>query len=401
MLAEAGADTSVCASGQISVQLNGNGTGSYLWSPAVYLNNSTIPDPIATIDTTTKFYFTVSNGTGCSAIDSVTVTVNKATLVKTLPDTSICKNAALTLTTIGAVSYNWSPGIFVSDSTVASPQFIDSVSRILIVTGTGTNGCKAEDTININVKTPVTFIAPPGKAFCKGGSVQLDGFNGNSFQYLWTPVLYLNNANIKNPVANPPATTAYTVKITDNTCNYESSFVVNVTVFPLPFVKATKSNDINCNKPFAQLTAIGAVSYTWSPAATLNNAGISTPIANPVISTKYIVKGTDNSGCVNTDSLTLFVRFDNNGILLPNSFSPNRDGINDCFGIRYYRDVQDLSFVIFNRYGEKVFETNDAAVCWNGYYKGQPSDPGSYIYFLKARTLCGDVIKKGSVLLIR
>ena len=401
MLAEAGSDITLCASGFISVPLNGSGTGTYNWTPAGVLNNNTLQNPIATVDTTTKFYLTVSNGTGCQAIDSVTITINKNPTVKTLPDTAICKNASLILTTNGAVNYVWNPGIYVSDSTIASPQFIDSNSDTLIVTGTGANGCKANDTIHVKVKTPVTFIAPPDKTICKNQSVQLNGNNGNAFQYLWAPALYLTNVNIRNPIAYPPFTTVYTVTITDKTCNSDSSFVVIVSVLPLPQVKATKSNDINCNKPFAQLKAVGAISYKWLPAASLNNAAIANPVANPAGTTKYFVTATDNSGCVNTDSITLIVNFDNTSVILPNSFTPNKDGINDCFGIKYYRDVQNLHFVIFNRFGEKVFETTDAAVCWNGYFKGQPADPGSYIYIISAKTLCGDVFKKGNLLLLR
>ncbi len=401
MRAEAGSDTALCSGGFVSVPLNGSGTGIFNWSPAAVLNNSTLQNPTATIDTTTKFYLTVSNGTGCLAIDSVTVTINKNPQVKTLPDTAICKNASLILTTSGAANYAWSPGIFVSDSTIESPRYIDPASHTLIVTGTGTNGCKANDTINVNVKIPVTFVAPPDKTICKNQSVQLNGNNGNAFQYLWAPAFYLSNANIMNPIANPPFTTAYTVTITDKACNNDSSFVVTVTVLSLPQVKATKSNDINCNKPFAQLSAGGAVSYKWLPAATLNNAAIANPVANPAGTTTYFVTAVNNSGCANTDSITLIVNFDNKGIILPNSFTPNNDGINDCFGIKYYRDVQDLHFVIYSRYGQKVFETTDAAVCWNGYFKGQPADRGNYIYIISAKTLCGDVFKKGNLLLLR
>ena len=401
MFADAGTDTTICTGGQVSLTLNGSGTGFYSWSPAAVLNDNTLQNPIATINTTTKFYLIVSNGTGCLANDSVTVTVNQNPVVKTLADTSICKNAALVLTTNGAANYNWSPGIYVSDSTIASPQYIDSVSHTLIVTGTGSNGCRAGDTINVDVKSPVIFLAPQGKTICIGESVQLNGNNGNTFQYLWSPPFYLSNPNIKNPVANPPVTTTYSVTITDNTCNYDSTFAVNVIVLPLPLVNATKSNNINCNKPFAQLNVSGTSNYTWTPAFTLSNSSIANPIANPVTSTTYFVTATDNNGCVNIDSITLIVNFGNNGILLPNSFTPNRDGINDCFGIRYYRDVQNLVFIIYNRYGVKIFETHNAAECWNGHYKGQPADPGSYVYFLKAKTLCGNVVKKGSVMLIR
>ena len=94
--------------------------------------------------------------------------------------------------------------------------------------------------------------------------MQLDGRNGNSFQYAWSPPTYLNDPNIINPVANPPFSMVYTVTITDNICSYDSSFMVNVTVFPIPVLDATKSNDINCNLPFARLNATGALQYAWS-----------------------------------------------------------------------------------------------------------------------------------------
>ncbi len=401
MLAEAGNDTTLCVSGQTSIALNGYGTGNYLWSPAAVLNNNTIQNPIATINTSTKFYLTTSNGLGCSALDSVTITVNQNPIVKTLADTAICKNANLVLTTFGATNYVWSPGVYVNDSIIASPQFIDSVSRILIVTGTSINGCKASDTINVNVKTPVTFNAPQGKTICKGESVQLNGNNSNAFQYAWTPTFYLNNPNIKNPVANPLLTTVYTVTITDKTCNYDSSFQVNVFVLPIPLISVSKSNDINCNKPFAQLNANGSFVYSWTPNYALNNNMIANPIANPTSSTTYYVIATDITGCKSTDSIRVLVNFGNDGILLPNSFTPNNDGVNDCFGIKYYREVQNLDFIIYNRFGNIVFETHTESNCWDGYIKGQPAEPGTYMYFIKAKTLCGDVIKKGTVLLLR
>ncbi len=401
MLAEAGPDTAFCVSGQKAVILNGNGTGSYSWSPAAVLNNNTLQNPTATISATTKFYLTISNGTGCSAIDSVTITINQNPVVKTLTDTTVCKNAPLVLATNGAVNYSWSPGIYVSDSTIASPQYIDTASHTLSVTGTALNGCTAKDTINVVVKNPTIFIAPQNKTICRGTSVQLNGNNGNAFQYLWSPVLYLSNAAIENPVANPPFTTVYTLKVTDNICKNDSSFMVNVVVLSVPTVKATKSNDLNCNKPFAQLNAFGATKYAWYPSYALSNDSIANPIANPAVTTTYYVNATDNTICVGTDSVTVAADFKNHGIILPNSFTPNNDGLNDCFGIRYYRDVKDMSFIIFNRYGTTVFKTSNPNECWDGKYKGKPASPGSYVYIIKAKTLCGNVFLQDNLMLIR
>jgi gliding motility-associated-like protein len=176
---------------------------------------------------------------------------------------------------------------------------------------------------------------------------------------------------------------------------------VNVTVLLLPVLNASKSNDINCYLPYAKLKANDASQYFWSPASTLSKNSISNPIANPSVTTTYFVTGTNNSGCSAIDSITVIADFSIGVISVPNSFTPNRDGINDCFGIKYHRDVKNLIFIIYNRFGTKVFETTNADECWNGYFKGQPADPGSYVYYLSANTLCGYIVKKGSILLIR
>ncbi len=399
MIANAGADSTLCVSGQISLQLNGSGTGTYLWQPAALLNNNTLQNPIATINTTTDFYLTVSNGTGCSAIDTVTITIKQNPVVKTFADTAICKNATLILSANGALNYLWSPGIYVSDSTIFNPLFLDSASRTLIVTGTAVNGCKASDTININVKLPVIFNAPPDKSICTGSSVQLNGNNGNGFQYLWSPSLYLSNPNIINPVANPPFSISYTVTVKDNTCNYDSSFVVNVTVIAIPVINVTKSNDIDCTMPTTRLSASGALQYSWVPAATLTNSQVYNPIANPRVTTTYIVTG-NNNGCTSNDSVTVIVSR-NGGLELPNSFTPNNDGMNDCFGIKYPLGVQELTFIIYNYLGQKVFETNNPFVCWNGTFRGKKADTGNYVYYLKANTTCGPVEINGNIILLR
>ncbi len=401
MLAEAGPDTAFCVSGSKTVTLIGSGTGSYSWSPAAVLNNNTLQNPTAIINATTKFYLTVSNGTGCSAIDSVTVTLKPIPVVKTLTDTTICKNALLILTTNGALNYNWSPGLYVSDSTIASPQYIDTGTHTVIVTGTALTGCMSKDTINISVQSRVTFIAPESKTICRGTSVQLNGNNGSTFQYTWSPPSYLSSTIVEAPAANPPFTTSYTLKIYDNICKNDSSFLIPVTVLSAPTVKATKSNDLNCNKPFTQLNASGATTFTWLPAYALTNDSIANPIANPATTTTYYVYGKDSSICAGTDSIKVIADFKNHGIILPNSFTPNGDGNNDCFGIKYYRDIQNLEFIIFNRYGGIVFKTNNANDCWDGNYKSKPASPGSYVYYIKAKTLCGNVEIKDNLLLLK
>jgi gliding motility-associated-like protein len=85
---------------------------------------------------------------------------------------------------------------------------------------------------------------------------------------------------------------------------------------------------------------------------------------------------------------------------VPNAFSPNYDGLNDCFGVKHWGPVDQFELMIFNRWGERLFFTkkND---CWNGFYKGVLQPVGVYVYILKAKGVCGEVFKKGTFSLIR
>jgi gliding motility-associated-like protein len=87
--------------------------------------------------------------------------------------------------------------------------------------------------------------------------------------------------------------------------------------------------------------------------------------------------------------------------LIPTAFSPNSDGINDCFGIKFWGVVSEFQLIIYNRWGETVFSTTNPANCWDGMYKSVGASQGNYVYFIKAKTLCGPVEKKGNVLLVK
>jgi gliding motility-associated-like protein len=174
------------------------------------------------------------------------------------------------------------------------------------------------------------------------------------------------------------------------------------TVNPLPNVQATKSNDIDCNHGNADLMASGAVNYAWSPATGLSDTQIANPVATPTGDITYVVTGTDDNGCSNTDNIQVQVTTAREGEnVMANAFTPNGDGKNDCFGIRYWGEIQSIQFDIFNRYGALVFHSNTPGDCWDGRSKGQDQPTGTYVYFVHAVTQCGVIDRKGTVILIR
>ena len=176
----------------------------------------------------------------------------------------------------------------------------------------------------------------------------------------------------------------------------------NVSVLPLPDIRAIKLNDIDCSNYFSQLNATGAIKYIWQPASALNNADIANPQAMPLQQTMYFVTGTGPNGCTNTDTVTVKVNGLKNSLyMLPSAFTPNNDGLNDCFGLKNLGGIQNLDFEIFNRWGQLLFHTNTPGECWDGNYKGMKQVSGNYIYKIKTKTSCGDIEKNGNFLLLR
>lgn len=254
------------------------------------------------------------------------------------------------------------------------------------------------DSVKITVDKSVV-VSSSNESVCPGKSVQLNATG--TVNYIWTPSTGLSNTTIPNPVASPVITTEYYVTGT-STNNCAAKDTVLVTVNPLPNVIASKSNDIGCASDMCTLNATGAQSYSWTPAINLSDPFIANPVASPADTTKYIVTGTDVNGCVNKDSVTINVSKAGQSLyLMPSAFTPNGDGINDCYGIRYWGAIQQLDFSIYNRWGERIFHTNSPSGCWNGIYKGVKQDPGVFVYVVKAVTICGKTNRKGTFALIR
>ena len=172
---------------------------------------------------------------------------------------------------------------------------------------------------------------------------------------------------------------------------------------PLPVVTISKSNDINCIIGSATLTASGGSRYLWSPATGLNSIVGSSPVASPMATTIYKAKVTTAKGCVAEGSIELKVSTDNvdGGYLLPSAFTPNADGKNDCFGVKAWGMVSNLQFSIFDRWGHLLFTTTDASRCWDGTYNGVAQGSAGYVYSISAVTVCGPVMRKGTIVLIR
>ncbi len=178
------------------------------------------------------------------------------------------------------------------------------------------------------------------------------------------------------------------------------SLIQPLRILPTPNAYAGEDK-IACTGFPLQLNATGGDNYSWFPGTGLSDPKVSDPIVYIQNESTYILTVTNNSGCSDTDTINIKIASDNRSFFsLPNAFTPNGDGKNDCFGIQHWGEVEVKEFSIFNRWGEIIFNTKDPGKCWNGLYKGKRSDPGTYIYKIKASSSCGEIDRKGVVNLL-
>jgi len=383
-----------------SVQLSASGANSYSWSPATGLSNSSVANPVASPTATTRYFVTGADAAGCTSTDNLLITVNPTPVVSVSNDSLVCENSIVPLNATGGIQYSWLPSAGLSNSNIANPVATAVATTKYVVTVTNNNGCTAKDSVVLSVrKTPVFDISPAADA-CIKKSAQLTASGGDI--YLWTPGISLNNPALFNPIASPVVTTIYSVTITDTICRVTNTLSTQVKIWPAPGISIQKTGDVDCSNGSSQLTAAGGITYSWQADPTLSNPDIANPVASPTATTTYYVNITDQHGCTNSDSVIVYVTTDNkSGYYIPTAFTPNNDGVNDCYGIRYWGSVNEIDFSIYNRWGQRVFHAKRADACWDGKLNGIAQDAAVYVYVIKAKTNCGDVFRKGTMVLIR
>ena len=161
-----------------------------------------------------------------------------------------------------------------------------------------------------------------------------------------------------------------------------------------PTINATTTKDtISCDEQLELKIESGKETYLWSDGDTLNTKTISEPGS-------VWVKYGDQCYSI-TDTFNIRFERCNCKPYLPNAFSPNKDGLNDWFGI-VGNDVETLKLIVYDRWGNQVFATTDPAIKWNGMYKADLCQVGAYYYYCEVKCFNGDSRTfKGDVLLLR
>ena len=213
------------------------------------------------------------------------------------------------------------------------------------------------------------------------------------FTYAWSPVS--STASTVTGIDSAMAT----VIVTDNNgCSETDSIFVNV--WPLPIVGISLDTLIY-NGGEAALWATGGVSYNWDPTDNLDCSDCPNPIADPLQPTQYCVTVTDVNGCQNEACTFVDVEIVCGDVFVPSAFSPNADGENDNLCV-YSDCMKQMTFTIYNRWGEKVYETQSMNICWDGTWKGKPLNSAVFVYVLNGYLINGQPVdQKGNISLVR
>jgi len=285
-------------------------------------------------------------------------------------------------------SYNWSNGATTNNITNLS-------AGTYAVTITETNsGCTTSNSVIID-EPPLLDVNAVSIPSCIGlGSATAEVLGGvGPYSFQWVP-----NGETTQTISGLTEG-SYGVNVTDaNGCT--SSSDVNVISGSAPILTIIEDSIINIGQELV-IDVEGADSYAWeSTAVGLDCYDCEDPIASPQVTTQYCVTGSTN-GCSDTACVRIYVNYDCGEPFVPSAFSPNDDGENDMLCV-YSNCLTSISFSIYNRWGEKVFETSDQFICWDGTWKGKELNSAVFVYILEGWTPYGEQIqKKGNISLIR
>lgn len=401
--ANAGRDTILClVDGSLTTFLRGDKTGvSYSWTPNDSLSHPSSSSTYATINKPTSFILTVTNAIGCIDKDTVRINLHPQAAINATPkDTSICFATSILLNASGAVKYDWNPSAGLETPSKASTMAKINSNATYTVKGIDVNGCIGYDSVKISVTSPVVIIAYPENATgCKGTKITYNVTGAKD--YKWTPSEGLSNDSIANPEHLINGYKKYIVKgVSKEGCVGFDSVFVNE--YPVPIIDAfSMENIVGCKGKDIRLNATGGSYYTWSPSEYVSDRNAASVLVNPPVSIVFSVEGTNDNGCKASD--TISVIFENKAkIYIPNAFTPNNDQVND--GIRIVDNCNFILsyFSIYNRWGQKVFETNNILDDWDGKYNGGDCESGVYYYIVKGKDIKGDeAMFKGDISLLR
>lgn len=357
-------DDAILCSGETFV-LQAPASPFYTWSTGSTADRIDITQP-------GSYWVKISDGV-CFASDTVQVSFNSPT-VFIGNDTTLCADRKLMLDAGTADTYLWSTGETGSQIEVSSTsEYSVEITQ---------DGCKGFDTIVVTFNNPLVNIGPDTTVCDK--AVFVLGAGNQLLDYTWQDGSKGNSLSVNT-------SGLYIVSASDGVCTVKDSAQVNF--------NNTPAFNLGEDKEFCagDVIVLGSnlsniYSYLWedgsnSPTRTVNRTGA--------------FKLTASNECGSFSDEIIIIPGEC-VLAVPNAFTPNGDGKNDVFRVSKTTPLASFNMQVFNRWGQKIFESRDQSQGWNGTIDNRNCDPGNYPYVIQYRKIDGTVaVLKGMLLLIR
>jgi gliding motility-associated-like protein len=331
------------------------------------------------------------------------------------PPVTICPHTQISIEANidSTLEYHWWPVAFDQGSLIINPIPTQTSQYKITVTQPGAPAtCPPRTMVYTATVEPIPQISFDKKetTVClnTGDSMDINAYispAGINYEYAWSPEAYLRNTTDLNnkfyaPVGDYVKVLSVSTPVAH--CSNKDSILIHV-VPPFSFTGIYPSSDTTIHYgDEIQLDVRGDAAYwVWTPVSYPYDPFAQNPIVRPLETTLFTVVGFDKYGCTDTASVLVNVDFSSNAGVA-NAFSPNGDGLNDVFKIENRRFEKMTEFKVFNRNGQCVYDGTDPEKGWDGTFKGQPCDMGTYYYIIRIVYPDGTPkLFKGDVTLIR
>jgi gliding motility-associated-like protein len=402
-----------CNGKPVPLNPNANVNYNYSWTPAEGLDDPASPNPTATVSSTKTYKVRVFDKDipDCFIDREVTVFVPPAIGLQVNSDTILCYTDTLLLkattdTVVPSIEWTDQIGILLGRGYQLEQVFPDS--GWVFAYATDKYGCGDVDSFRVITSHP-QYRIEGDRLRCanQDGTIEFINLNAHQYTFRWTAsnnsiVTDQNRPWIK---IRPRDTTIYQLNfVNEYGCAYSDTFLVNISQFNPPLEAWADPPKIYLGQSTQLNVTPGHQDYTWVIPTNLSCTMCPDPIANPQRSILYQVTAINKDGCKGVADVSVIVvlpKCNEEDVYLPNIFSPNGDGENDILRIRS-NFLESVEMYVYDRWGEKVFETKDIQKWWDGTFKGSsvPADVYGY-YFVATCTDGQKYAQKGNVTLLR
>jgi gliding motility-associated-like protein len=404
-------DTAVCSEQTINIKAIGDTNYTYKWTTqagAIFSPTNTLNTVVSPFAIGNFTYILKGSYPGCiDSLDSIQIDIQPYPIVTAGNDIRICSGASAQLN--GSVNPNnypymikWKPSTGLSNANILNPTFSATNVGVdtFVLVASSTAGCTDSDKMVITVfSNELLVLQSADTSICSGDSIQLHLIGNGLKTFAWYPNYNISDPRSYTPYVSPNSTRTYIATgADDHSCTDTES--ITITVKPAAVIYLPDSATIYPGDAYHIQPEGNCLYFKWTPAKGLNNDELSNPTAQPDSNRHYVVIGRTEFGCSTKDSIDIIVAPDSY-IDIPNAFVPNTNK-NFVFKPVYLGSVVLKDFSIYNRWGMKLFQTNDINTGWDGRYNGELQPMDVYVYTIEANTYSGKkVTKYGNVTLIR